>query len=79
MADGAYLLSGLLGIGAVFTGGRLLGRERNGRRAHPSRARENTRELGRVTREDRIAASQINAHCPVMVVRPEKGRSAEHS
>ena len=59
VADGAYFLAALLGIGAVFTGGRLLDRERNRRRELWRWARENARELGRVAREDRIAAPQM--------------------
>ena len=59
VADGAFFLAALLGIGAVFTGGRLLDREGNRRRELLSRARKNRRELGRVAREDRIAALQM--------------------
>jgi hypothetical protein len=59
VADGAIFLAGLLGIGAVFTGRRLLDREGN-RRTELSRwARENAHELGRVAREDRVAALQM--------------------
>ena len=59
VTNGAYLLAGLLGIGAVFTGRRLLDREGNRRRELRRWARENARELGRVAREDRIAAPQM--------------------
>ena len=59
VTDGAYLLAALLGIGAVFTGGRLLDREENRRKELWRRARENARELSRVAREDRIAAPQM--------------------
>ena len=54
-----YVLAGLLGIGAVATGRRLLDRRENARRELLSRARRNRGELSRVAREDRIAASQM--------------------
>jgi hypothetical protein len=54
-----YVLAGLLGIGAFATGRRLLDRRENARRELLSRARHNRGELGRVAREDRIAASQM--------------------
>ncbi len=54
-----YFLAGLLGIGAAYTGRRLLDRQRNRRKELWRRARENVRELGRVAREDRIAAPQM--------------------
>jgi hypothetical protein len=54
-----YILAGLLGIGAVATGKRLLDRRANARKELLSRARENARELGRVAREDRIAVAQM--------------------
>ena len=59
VANGAYFLAGLLGIGAAFTGRRLLDREGARRRELRRWARENARELGRVAREDRIAAPQM--------------------
>ena len=59
VVDGAYLVAGLLGIGVVFTGRRLLDREGNRRKELRRRARENVRELGRVAREDRIASPQM--------------------
>jgi hypothetical protein len=59
VVDGAYLVAGLLGIGVVFTGRRLLDREGNRRKELWRRARENVRELGRVAREDRIASPQM--------------------
>jgi hypothetical protein len=59
VTDGAFFLAGLLGIGAVFMGRPLLDREGNRRRELRRWVRENTRELGRVAREDRIAAPQI--------------------
>jgi hypothetical protein len=59
VTDGAFFLAALLGIGAVFTGGRLLDRKGNKRRELRRWARENARELSRVAREDRIAASQM--------------------
>ena len=55
----AYFLAALLGTGAVFTGKRLLDRKENKRRELRNRARENVRELGRVARTDRVAASQM--------------------
>jgi hypothetical protein len=57
VTDGAFFLAALLGIGAVFTGGRLLDRKGNKRRELRRWARENARELSRIAREDRIAAS----------------------
>ena len=55
----AYILAGLLGIGAFVTGRRLLDRRENARKELLSRVRHNRGELGRVAREDRIAASQM--------------------
>ncbi len=55
----AYILAGLLGIGAFVTGRRLLDTRENARKELLSRVRHNRRELGRVAREDRIAASQM--------------------
>ena len=55
----AYILAGLLGIGAFVTGRRLLDRRENARKELLSRVRHNRWELGRVAREDRIAASQM--------------------
>jgi len=57
--DAHYILAGLLGIGAFATGRRLIDRRENARRELLSRARQNRGELGRVAREDRIAASQM--------------------
>ena len=59
VADGAFFLAALLGIGAAFTGERLLDRKGSRHRELRRWARENARELGRVTREDRIAAPQM--------------------
>jgi hypothetical protein len=59
VADGAYLLALLSGIGTIFMGNRLLDREGNRRRELRRWARENARELARVAREDRIAAPQM--------------------
>ena len=59
VVDGAYFLAGLLGIGAAYTGRRLLDREGGRRKELRWRARENVRELGRVAREDRIASPQM--------------------
>jgi hypothetical protein len=56
---GDFVLAGLLGLGAAYTGRRLLDREGNRRKELRRRARENARELGRVAREDRIAAPQM--------------------
>ena len=55
----SYVLAGLLGIGAFVTGRRLLDRRENARRELLSRVRHNRGELGRVAREDRIAATQM--------------------
>jgi hypothetical protein len=54
----SYLLAGLFGAGAAYTGKRLLDRRGNARRELSRRARENVKELGRVAREDRLAAPQ---------------------
>ena len=59
VTDGAYFMAALLSIGAVFTGNRLLDRKGIRRRELRRWARENARELGRVAREDRIAAQQM--------------------
>jgi hypothetical protein len=59
VVDGTYPLAVLFGIGAWATGKRLLDRRGNQRRELKRRARENVAELGRVAREDRIAASQM--------------------
>ena len=55
----AYFFAALLGTGAFVTGRRLLDRQGNRRKELGRRARENVRELGRVAREDRIAAPQM--------------------
>jgi len=57
--DGIDLLAVLFGIGALVAGKRLLDRRRNERRELKRRIRANAAELGRVAREDRIAASQM--------------------
>jgi DNA repair exonuclease SbcCD ATPase subunit len=54
-----FPLAAMCGVGAFFTGKRLLDRKGNRRRELWRRARENARELGRVAREDRIAAPQM--------------------
>jgi hypothetical protein len=59
VADGAFFLAALSGSAAVLTGSRLLDREGNRRRQLQQWARQNARELGRVAREDRIAAPQM--------------------
>ena len=55
----AYFLAALLGTGAIVTGKQLLDRRGNRRKELRRRARENVRELGRVAREDRMAAPQM--------------------
>ncbi len=60
-AGDAYILAGMLGAGAVYTGKRLLDRKENRRRELRTRARENVRELGRVARTDRVAAPQMKS------------------
>jgi uncharacterized membrane protein len=55
----AYTLAALLGVGAFVTGSRLLDRERTRRKELWRRVRDNERELGRVAREDRVAAPQM--------------------
>jgi exonuclease VII small subunit len=57
--DGTYPLAVLFGIGALVTGKRLFDRRGNRRRELERRARTNAAELGRVAREDRIAAPQM--------------------
>ena len=52
-------LAVVFGVGALVTGRRLLDRRRNERKELWRRARENTRELGRVARTDRVAALQM--------------------
>jgi hypothetical protein len=59
VADGAFFLAALLGIGATFAGGRLLDLKGNRRRELRRWMRENARELGRVAREDRLAVPQM--------------------
>jgi hypothetical protein len=56
---GGIVLSVLLGVGALITGSRLLDRERNRRKELWRGVRDNERELGRVAREDRVAAPQM--------------------
>jgi uncharacterized membrane protein len=55
----AYALTAVLGVGALVTGKRLFDREGNRRKELWRAVRENERELGRVAREDRIAAPQV--------------------
>lgn len=57
--DGVYPLAAMLGIGAFFSGRRLLDRRRNARKELRRRARANAAELGRVARTDGIAAPQM--------------------
>jgi hypothetical protein len=54
-----YFLAVPFGIAALISGRRLLDRRENARKELMGRARENARELGRVAREDRIAAAQM--------------------
>jgi len=56
---GDYFFAVLLGIGATVAGRRLLDRRRNARKELWRRARSNAVELGRVAREDGIAAPQM--------------------
>lgn len=55
----AYVLAGVLGLGAFFSGRRLLDRRGNQRKELRRRAQANVRELGRVAREDRVAGPQM--------------------
>ncbi len=57
--EGVYPLAVMLGIGALATGRRALDRERNARKELSRRVRENVRELGRVARQDKVAAGQM--------------------
>jgi hypothetical protein len=57
-AETSYVLAGLFGAGAAWSGARLLDRRANARKELSRRARENVKELGRVAREDRLAAPQ---------------------
>jgi hypothetical protein len=59
VADRALFLAALAGVGAVLTGSRVLDRAGDRRRELQRWARDNARELGRVAREDRIAAPQM--------------------
>lgn len=56
--DPPYWPAALFGMGAAYSGARLLDRRGNARRELSRRARENVKELGRVAREDRLAAPQ---------------------
>ncbi len=62
-SDPSYVLAGLFGTGAVYTGARLLDRRSNRRKELRRRARENVRELIRVSRQDRTAAPQMKRIC----------------
>ena len=57
--EGWYFVAGLLGVGAVAAGRRLLDRRGNVRKELWRRARANAAELGRVARIDGIAAPQV--------------------
>ena len=54
-----YFLAGLLGMGAAYTGARLVEGRSNPRKELSRWARENVAELNRVAREDRTAAPQM--------------------
>src|SRR5919199_3372142 len=58
-SGGEYFLALLLGIGATVAGRRLLDRHRNARKELIRQVRANAAELGRVAREDWIAAPQM--------------------
>src|SRR5919202_1806414 len=58
-SGGEYFLALLLGIGATVAGRRLLDRRRNARKELIRQVRANAAELGRVAREDWIAAPQM--------------------
>ena len=55
-----YVLAALMGVGATVAGKRLLDRRENTRRELRRRVRANVAELGRVARQDRIAAPQMS-------------------
>ena len=57
--DGVYPLAVLFGVGALATVKRFLDRRGNQRRELKQWARANAAELGRVARDDRIAAAQM--------------------
>lgn len=59
LVGGPDPLTVVLGIGALWSGSRLLDRKGNERRELLRRVRGNVRELGRVAREDRVAAGQM--------------------
>ena len=56
--EAPYWPAVFFGAGAAYTGKRLLDRRGNARRELSRRVRENVKELGRVAREDRLAAPQ---------------------
>jgi chromosome segregation ATPase len=58
-SGGEYFLALLLGVGATVAGRRLLDRRRNARKELNRQVRANAAELGRVAREDWIAAPQM--------------------
>lgn len=57
--DPSFVFAGLMGLGAFFTGKRLLDRQENRRKELRRQAQANVRELGRVAREDRVSAPQM--------------------
>ena len=54
-----FFLAGLFGMGAAYTGARLLDRRKDQRRELVRQARANVAELNRVAREDRTAVPQM--------------------
>ena len=58
-SGGEYFLALLLGVGATVAGRRLLDRRRNARKELIRQVRANAAELGRVAREEWIAAPQM--------------------
>jgi hypothetical protein len=56
---GEFFLATLLGLGAAYTGRKLLDRNANLRKEIGRRSRGNANELSRVAREDRVAAPQM--------------------
>jgi hypothetical protein len=55
-----YVLAALMGVGATVAGKRLLDRRENARRELRRRVRANVAELGRVARQDGVAAPQMS-------------------
>lgn len=57
--DPSFVLAGLFGAGAVYTGARLVDRRLDRRKELARRAQENIAELRQVAKEDRTAAPQM--------------------